>query len=104
MENAQTERPALLTLADGVIYDFKEEHYQNRSGCDTCAYGSSYVQDFQIVTSKGDFKFNFEQMYDYKVSHDCLFKVILPNVEVIKEMTIERFLEWFEAKVDSISD
>lgn len=83
----------LLQLQDGEILNFEEEHYSS-SGCETCDYVSSYVQDFTVVTSKGNMRFESDVMYDYLVSHDFLLKLILRNTEQIKAMTLQEFFDW----------
>ena len=70
------DQDVLLTLVDGDLISFAEDHYSSK-GCPTCDYNSSYVQDFTVVTSKGKTRFQLDQMYDYAISHDYLFKTIL---------------------------
>ena len=83
----------IFTLLDGEIIDFSESHHSS-SGCDTCDYGSSYVQDFTVITSKGNMEFNFDNMYEYKISHDYLIKLFLRNSDEIKQKTIKEFYHW----------
>lgn len=87
----------LLTLADGDLLGFKEDHDAS-GGCETCYYGSSYVQDFTVDTTLGSWRFDLEQMYEYPVSHEFLFQTILPAVQEIQSMTIEGFIEWLSEK------
>jgi hypothetical protein len=84
----------LLSLADGDILSFKEDHYCKSTGCETCNYGSSYVQDFTVVTTKGTARFDFSMMYEYAISHDFLMKTILRQVDTIRAMTLVNFIEW----------
>jgi len=88
----QDDKP-LLSLVDGDILNFSEEHSQY-SGCETCDFGSSYLQDFNVTTTKGNMRFDFDEMYDYLISHDFMFRLILPRVEEIKKMTIMEFYEF----------
>ena len=90
---------SLLKLEDGELINFREDHYYS-DGCETCDYGSSYVQDFTIETIKGNYYFNMSQMYEYPVSHEFMFKTILPNVEVIKQMTIKEFIAWITKELE----
>lgn len=87
----------LIQLQDGAILEFSEDHYSS-SGCESCDYGSSYVQDFTVKTSAGDFRRELSQMYDYPISHDFLFKAILPNVALFNTMTIREFIAWLDAR------
>ncbi len=87
----------LLQLQDGEILNFEEEHYHSNGCCETCDYGSSYAQDFTVVTSKGNMRFETDVMYDYLVSHDFLLKLILRNTEQIKAMTLQEFFDWMLA-------
>jgi len=89
---------ALLTLVDGDLISFDETHDYD-GGCETCDYGSSYVQDFSIVTNKGSLHLNVDEMYQYAISHDYLLKLILPNAVNFTTMTVEEFFTWFETEV-----
>ena len=88
----------LLELLDGGI----EEIYTDKisfGGCETCDYGSSYINELEIKLTTGTLKCEVDQMYEYALSEDYLMKLFLQNVEEIRQKTEEAFLEWFKGKV-----
>jgi hypothetical protein len=89
----------LLKLKDGDLLTFKEDNY-NSEGCESCDYGSSYVQNFTVVTTRRTGRYQLSQMYEYVISHDYLLKIILPNASKIQEMTCDEFFDWLETKFE----
>ena len=88
----------VIKLKDGGIQDIKydSEHY---SGCETCDYGSEYIQDFDVILSTGILKLHINQMYEYLLDEDYLMKLFLRNVDKIKQKTENEFCEWFEDNI-----
>lgn len=87
----------LLELKDGQIIDIYTDKY-HESGCPTCDFGSSYVNEITVVMSKHRIFASIDTMYSYAVSEDWLLKTILNNVDQIKQMTELEFAAWFESQ------
>lgn len=90
----------LLPLIDGGIVRI-ETDTECYPGCDTCDYGSSYVNEFYVQLSTGKIYVKAENMYEYALSDGYLMDLILPNVDVIKEKTEHEFFEWIEENLRS---
>ena len=90
----------LLKLVDGDLLEFSEDN-SHFDGCETCDYGSTYVQSFTVKTTQGDTRFELEKMYSYPITHDFFFKTILPNIDKIKEMTITQFIQYLEEQFEA---
>ena len=82
----------LLELTDGGIIDIETDK-DYISGCPTCDYGSEYINDIVIKTTKFKAMFKISQMYDYVYSD--LLKTILNNIDEIKNMRELSFIMWF---------
>ena len=82
----------ILKLIDGGIIDINTDN-DYISGCPTCDYGSEYINYIEITTTKFKACFKISRMYDYV--YDDLLKIILPNLDVIKEMGELEFIQWF---------
>lgn len=82
----------LLKLTDGGIIDIITDN-DYIAGCPTCDYGSEYINDIVIKTTKFEAIFKISQMYDYVYSD--LLKIILNNIDEIKNMSELSFIKWF---------
>lgn len=94
---------ALIRLLDGEVLDFKEDAFCAGSGCETCNYGSSYVQDFTVVTTQGTWLFEVDNMYESAISHDFMFKTVLPKFKEFEAMTVGNFIAWLAATIQAES-
>lgn len=86
------EEKMLLKLTDGGIIDIITDN-DYIEGCPTCDYGSQYINDIVIKTTKFKATFKISQMYDYVYSD--LLKTILNNINEIKNMRELSFIMWF---------
>lgn len=86
------EEKMLLKLTDGGIIDIITDN-DYIEGCPTCDYGSQYINDIVIKTTKFKVMFEISQMYDYVYSD--LLKTILGNIDEIKNMSELSFIKWF---------
>lgn len=87
----------LLELADGGIREIESDS-EAWGGCETCDYGSSYVNEYTIHLTSGKVKIKVDKMYNYALSDGHMMKVILPNVEEIKKLTEQEFVAWIESQ------
>lgn len=85
----------MLEFVDGgmVSIDTDKEAY---AGCETCDYGSEYIDNIEIVLTKYKIKASVSQMYEYVFTSGDLMKIILTNITEIQKMTEKQFCDWFE--------
>lgn len=88
----------LLELVDGGIVEILTDTFCYR-GCDTCDYGSSYINEFTILFTDGHVDIEIDEEYEYAVSEDYLMKLFLNNVNEIKQLTEEQVVKWIETKL-----
>jgi hypothetical protein len=91
----------LLKMIDGGILNIEEDQ-DYTSGCETCDYGSNYVNSFDIELTTIKIHIEASQMYEYVLSEGHMMKAILPNVDEIKEMTEIEFAKWLKEKLSEI--
>jgi hypothetical protein len=89
----------LIELLDGGIKDIYTDT-ESYNGCETCDYGSEYINEFTIYLTKGNIQFKVNQMYDYAVSEDYMMKLFLQNIDEIKQMTELNFFEWLKGNLE----
>ena len=97
------EEKLLLQFVDGGILDIKQDNWSS-PGCETCDYGSSYVNELSVYLTKYKITAEVDQMYNYLLSDGDLFKIFLRNIEEIKTMTEMEFIKWFESQIKSYTD
>ena len=86
------EEKMILKLTDGGIINIETDN-DYIAGCPTCDYGSEYINDIEIITTKFKARLKISRMYEYV--YNDLLKVILPNLDIIKEMRELEFIQWF---------
>ena len=86
----------LVELQDGAILNIitDEESYD---GCDTCDYGSRYINNIEVVFSHHSLKIKVDKMYEFAISSNHLIKLFLQNLDMIKSMTEEECEKWIAA-------
>lgn len=88
----------LVELVDGGILDITSDNY-HYDGCETCDFGSEYVNEYDIKMTKGVLVVKIEQMYDYALTEGFMMSTMLKNIDNIKEMTENEFVEWLKKEV-----
>lgn len=91
----------LITMKNGGLTEIEEDNEQY-DGCETCDYGSSYINEIDFFLTSGRFRVKSDNMYSYALTDGQLMKIVLPNVDKIKEMTEEEFVEWMTIKVKEV--
>jgi hypothetical protein len=89
----------LVPMVDGGIYDI-ETDTENWGGCETCDYGSSYINSFTIKLTTGLIYVKIDSMYEYALSEDYMMKLMLRNVPLMAGMTEVEFSEWLKKQVE----
>jgi len=85
----------LLKLRDGGIENIRTDEDSIR-GCETCDYGSKYINTMEITLTKYKVTAVMNQMYEYAVSTDDTLNLFLPNIDQISRMTEDEFIAWFK--------
>lgn len=86
----------LIELKDNAVVDITTAKY-NTSGCETCDYGSNYVNEIIFHFRDGG-KFLTEpcREYKYPISEAKLIIFLADNREKFKEMTYREFVTLFQ--------
>lgn len=92
----------LIELVDGGIKEIYTDTlcYQ---GCDTCDYGSRFINEFTVVLTSGRIDIELNKMYTYTLSEDYLMRLFLNNVDHIKQLTEFKFYEWLKKEMNEVN-
>lgn len=90
----------LLKLKDGGIVEISTDK-DSMDGCPTCGYGGRYTNHYDIELTKSKVQIRASEMYDYPLTDDYMMKAILPNIDLIREMTEKEFVQWIENKLNA---
>lgn len=85
----------LIKLVDGGIKNISTDEDSTR-GCETCDYGSEYINTMEITLTKYKVIAVMNQMYEYAVSTEDTLNLFLPNIDQISRMTEDEFIAWFK--------
>ena len=88
-----------IKFADGnelINYNDDTEHYD---GCETCDYGSMYINDITVETTNYNISAHFNQMYEYAFSSADAIKIFAVGITA---MTEEQFVEYLEKEFNEI--
>ena len=84
-----------VPFGDGnMLINIEEDNYCASTGCPTCNYGSSYVNDITIETTHYKLHITKDTMYEYAISEGDLMKIIL-NID-IRRVTEKEFFNELE--------
>lgn len=89
----------LLKMADGGIVDVKYD-CESWNGCETCDFGSKYINEFDVVMTTGTIKVKVEQMYEYLLTEGFMIKLFLQNADDIQKFTEDEFFEWLKQQIE----
>ena len=89
----------LIKMVDGAIMNITQDD-DFYPGCETCDYGSSYINEVNIFLTKYKVHVNVSQMYNYTFSDGDMMKLFIGNLDEIKQMTEEQFTRWFMVKME----
>jgi hypothetical protein len=88
----------LIQLVDGGITNISTDTY-SYSGCETCDWGSQYINEFEVTLTTREVKVEVNQMYSYELSEDYLMKLFITNIDAIRQMTEVEFVIWLDTKL-----
>lgn len=89
------ESKIIMPLKDGGIVDVKYD-YSDNGGCETCDYGSSYIDDFTIEMTKIKIRIYLNTMYEHAISEGKLMRILLSSDKNMDEL---EFADWLYKKI-----
>lgn len=89
------ESKIIMPLKDGGIVDVKYDYSDNR-GCETCDFGSSYIDDFTIEMTKIKIRIYLNTMYEHAISEGKLMRILLSSDKNMDEL---EFADWLYEKI-----
>lgn len=96
-----------IKFSDGNKF---EEYYDDSyyiHGCETCDYGSSYINEIAIYTTNYEIEIKLDQMYEYAFSIADTIKIFAIDMHNISEIEFVDYLknqfETYRNKVDDFS-
>lgn len=92
----------LIQLKDGAIEHVDTDRTCVNSGCPTCGFGSSYINDVTIVMTKYNISASVDAMYEYSLSEGWLLSIIVHNLDQIQQMTEVEFANWFKEQFETL--
>ena len=93
----------LISMLDGGIVNYTDDDYAF-AGCETCDYGSQYINEVEVTLTKYKIFLKTNQMYEHLLSEGQMIKLFLAEYNAIQQMTEEEFIGWFKAKICEIAD
>jgi len=95
----------LIKLVDGAILKIEQDNWCRSGGCDTCGYGAIYISEliFILTNYRVDFELDSDDSHS-PLTEEISMKVILPNYDVIREMTEDDFCDWVIAEFSKECD
>lgn len=88
----------IFPMKDGGIVEYKDDT-EYIPGCETCDYGSQYLNNIFIKLTKFTIDVRLDRMYEYSLSSGDIMTTILPEYQQVSEMTEEEFSVWFKEKL-----
>lgn len=88
----------LITMKDGGLKEYSDDT-QCYPDCETCDYGSEYINNLFLTLIKYRVHVKTNQMYDYVLSEGYMTKLFLENYNVIQEKTEKEFIDWFREQI-----
>jgi hypothetical protein len=89
----------ILEMKNGGINEIYTDTH-SYGGCSTCDYGSSYINEITFELTTGNINIEVNEMYEYALSDGYMMKLMLNNVNEIKEFTEDEFFNWLKNELD----
>lgn len=86
----------IVKLKDGYIKSLDTDE-ESHSGCPTCDYGSSYINEFWITLSKSKIYASTNQMYEHCFYTGEVMTCFLRKAPDFLNMTENDFIDWFKS-------
>ena len=91
----------LITMKDGGLKEYSDDT-QWWPGCETCDYGSEYINDLFLTLTMYRVHVKTNQMYNYVLSEGYMMRLFLENYSKIQEMTEKEFIDWFREQIQEL--
>lgn len=88
----------LMPMLDGGIVDYQDD-MDYIPGCETCDYGSEYINDITVTLTKHKIHAVVNNMYKHALSSGDMMKALLPAYDEIRNMTECDFATWFKNRL-----
>lgn len=88
----------LINLVDDAIIAIHTDE-TSHGGCETCDYGSEYINEIQFIFTNSITTIKAVKMYDYALTVDWVMKTFLGNIHYIETMTKNQFIDWITNEV-----
>lgn len=86
----------IFKLVDGGIIDIDSDSQYYSGNCDTCDYGAEYVDYFRFTLTKKVINIEARDTFERVLSEGLMMRLMLNNVDLIREFTEEEFCDWLE--------
>lgn len=91
------EERELIKLLDDKVMSITTDHDYVRGFCETCDFGSKYVQTITIMFEDGDrISYEIENDYQYALDEARLMQFFANNLENFAQMTRDDFCAFLE--------
>lgn len=90
----------LIEMVDGGIKNITTDR-ESYGGCETCDWGSEYINEFNVELTGGYIEVKVSNMYEHALSEGYMMKLFITNIDEIKQMNEVQFFDWLQAKVES---
>lgn len=92
----------LFKLKDGFLISFDIDNWCESSGCETCNFGSEYINECNIIFSDYLVNIKISEMYEYAISTDFWIKLFCQNCLIFTSMTQKEVINFIENKIKEI--
>lgn len=69
-------------------------------GCETCDYGSEYINLSNIETTNYNIHIEVNDMFDYAMSEDFWIKFFCQNANMFASFTEEQFIDFLKEEIN----
>lgn len=88
----------LMPMLDGGIIEYQDDT-EYCPGCETCDYGSEYINKITITMTHFKIRVVINNMYNHAISESDIMKTLLPAYEEIRKITEAQFATWFHERL-----
>ena len=86
----------VLEMMDGGIVDIKYDSYCDNWGCETCGYGSSYINAITIILTSRTLEITLDNEYEYAIEESFLIKYFASNAHLFTTFSEEQFVTYLK--------
>ena len=86
----------VLKMVDGGIVDIKYDSYCDSWGCETCGYGSSYINSIMFVLTSHTLEITLDNEYEYAMEESFLIKYFASNAHLFTTFSEEQFVAYLK--------